>query len=341
MSKTTSMAAASAPPLEPTATPHRFQAAWVGIATLAFFPGVYAVILRVFPPTEDVEALTASFIPYGVVFSTVSLGCFLVALIRARQRTVLGVVSTITAALLLWQLSWQAPFFVADDRPMTTDPITVLSLNLRAGQADRSELAAVAADADIVVLVEVTPWALQGLRNGPMAARFPYIVPSEQTVSNGSAIFSRYPLSDVRLLPPTSWQMRSAVADVPQIGDLTVVAAHPCNPFCGNGKWVREHAVLERFLPTLGSGPVIVAGDFNAIDDHAPMRRLYADGYESATDVAGAGWLPTYPSNSSIPPLLPIDHILLNDKLTASSVSSFAVAGTDHRGLRAVVGGTR
>ena len=58
------------------------------------------------------------------------------------------------------------------------------------------------------------------------------------------------------------------------------------------------------------------------------------------TSPAAVGCRPI-PSNATLPPLIPIDHILLNDRLTASSVTSFAVAGTDHRGLRAVIGGTR
>lgn len=340
MAKTADLAPAYPTRVDRSPAPARFQAVWVGIAMLAFFPGLYAVIMRVFPPTEDVEALTASFIPYGIVFSTISLICFLVALLRAQRRTALAVVSILTAALLAWQVSWQVPFFVADDRPMTTAPITVLSLNMRAGEADQTQLAQEASDADIVVLVEVTPWALEGLRKGPMGSRFRYVDPADQNESNGSAIFSRFPLHDPRLLPPTSWQMRSVVAAVSGIGDVTVVGAHPCNPFCGTGKWATEHEVLANYLRTVGTGPTIVAGDFNAVDDHGPLRRLAAAGYESATDIAGAGWLPTYPSNSPIPPLLPIDHILLNNRLTSSSVTSFAIPGTDHRGLRAVIGGT-
>jgi hypothetical protein len=54
----------------------------------------------------------------------------------------------------------------------------------------------------------------------------------------------------------------------------------------------------------------------------------------------GAGWLPTYPANRVIPPLLPIDHILLNRFLTATSLTSFDVDGTDHRGLLAQIAGT-
>ncbi len=326
---------------DPSPTARRFQPLWVGLGLLALFPSLYAIILRVVPPNEDDAALLASFIAYGNLFGALSLTCFVIALARARHRLLLGGVTVLTAACLTWSLSWQLPLFVPDGRTMTTDPITVLSLNIRVGGAEEAQLAQQAATADIVVLVEVTPGALQVLRDGPMGRRFPYVVPQTDLVDNGSAIFSRFPLSEPRTLPRTSWVMRSTVADVPRLGRLTVVGAHPCNPLCGMDKWVDDHAVLRQYLATLGSGPVLVAGDFNAVDDHAPMRALDADGFESAADIAGAGWLPTYPADRGFPPLLPIDHILLNDRLTASSVSAFTVAGTDHRGLRAEIGGTR
>ena len=78
--------------------------------------------------------------------------------------------------------------------------------------------------------------------------------------------------------------------------------------------------------------PLIVAGDFNAVDDHGPMRALTHDGLESATDIVGAGWLPTYPANRRFPPLIPIDHVLVNKLLTASSDQH--VQGGRHRPSR-------
>ena len=84
---------------------------------------------------------------------------------------------------------------------------------------------------------------------------------------------------------------------------------------------------------------MIMAGDFNAVDDHGPMQELRRLGLESATDVAGAGWLPTYPADRPLPPLLPIDHVMINKELTATSVTSFAISGTDHRGLVATLAG--
>ena len=70
------------------------------------------------------------------------------------------------------------------------------------------------------------------------------------------------------------------------------------------------------------------------------MMALYRGGLKSATDVAGGGWLPTYPANSRVPPLLPIDHVLINDRLTATEVGTFRLRGTDHLGLQVTLAGT-
>ena len=85
---------------------------------------------------------------------------------------------------------------------------------------------------------------------------------------------------------------------------------------------------------------MIIAGDFNAVEDHGPMQQLRHLGLRSASDIAGAGWLPTYPSGRRLPPLLPIDHVLVNHRLTATSTSVFSVRGTDHRGVLTTLAGT-
>ena len=87
--------------------------------------------------------------------------------------------------------------------------------------------------------------------------------------------------------------------------------------------------------------PTIVAGDFNADRRSRTDAAAARAGLKSATDVAGAGWLPTYPANRRFPPLMPIDHVLINSQLTATSITTFQIEGTDHLGLIAVLAGTQ
>jgi endonuclease/exonuclease/phosphatase (EEP) superfamily protein YafD len=115
---------------------------------------------------------------------------------------------------------------------------------------------------------------------------------------------------------------------------------HPCNPYCGGGRWRSDHQLINAIVASHQDEPLIVAGDFNAVPDHGPMQQLRRMGLRSADDLVGAGWMPTYPAGRRIPPLLPIDHVLVNKRLTATSVKTFAVARTDHLGLFATLAGT-
>lgn len=310
------------------------------LAGLTLPLGVVAALLRVVPPTDGVPALAAAFIPYGLVADAFCLMAFGLAAVLARRRIALALLALVSAALLAAQISWIAPFFVADDRPPSTRTFTVTSLNIRGELGNADDILAQAQSSDVLVLLETTPGAIRALRSAGIEQEFAYRA-GENSRGSASAIYSRFPLSAVQPLPQTSFQMWEATAQVPQIGAVRIIAAHPCNPFCGSGYWPSEHALLQRVIRSDLSQPLVVAGDFNAVDDHLPMRDLYALGLRSATDIVGAGWLPTYPANTALPAVIPIDHILLDDQLTATSITRFRAGGTDHLGLRATIAGAR
>ena len=56
---------------------------------------------------------------------------------------------------------------------------------------------------------------------------------------------------------------------------------------------------------TRHNSAVIAGGDFNATVDHAQFRHLLSGGYRDAAEQAGAGFVPTYPTDYPFPPLLP------------------------------------
>ena len=318
--------------------PRPGTAAFVVAGLFFAVPGLAMTFLRTVPPRDDGTALVAAFIPYGIIGYALALLCFGVALLLARRRTALLLVSAIVAALLALHLSWMAPFFVPDRRPATTKPFTVFSLNVHLGQADPAQVAQQGLTADVVVLVEATPSAVAALKAFEWDARFPYSVGDVPGSISNTVIYSRFPLTDTASTPGTSFQqyVTTASAGIP---DLRIIAAHPCNPYCGRGLWATEHAVLQSSVEQNLDQPLMVVGDLNAVNDHGPMRALRRAGMKSATDVVGAGWLPTYPANRRLPPLLPIDHVLLNDQLTATSISTVHIDGTDHLGLVTAVAG--
>ena len=331
------------PTWDSVAPTRRFQPLLVTLGIMALIPALLASALRLFPPTEDGPALLASFVPYGLFGYLLAAPLLLIAFLRARGgRAVLTVITVGCLAGLTYQASSAVPMFVPDGRPATTPPFTLISLNMFGGHADPAALARQAQRADVVVLVEANPSGVARLERYGWSERFRYAAGTTQDGSTGSVIYSRFPLSDSEALPPSSFQQWAATADVPEIGPVRIMAVHPCNPYCGNNHWTREHAQLRAVAAAQPADrPLILAGDFNAIDDHGPLQALRRDGLRSATDVAGAGWLPTYPANKSIPPLIPIDHVMINSRLTATAAGTFRVGGTDHLGLQVTLAGTQ
>ncbi|WP_152362703.1 endonuclease/exonuclease/phosphatase family protein [Microlunatus speluncae] len=317
------------------------QVALVIFGFLFAIPSTVFTVLRIWQPSGQSVALLTSFISYAIIGHLVALLFFLIALIRARKRLLLAVITILVAIMLALHGSWLGPLFVPDGRPATTSEFRVLSVNVLGGAADARRLDEAAGDADLVVLLEFEPDAMEELDRLGWSERFPHQVGADERGVNGSAVFSRFPLSDSELLPQTTFQQWMATAEVPEVGPVRVIGVHPCNPYCGMSRFQSEHRLIRRIAAEQPADqPLIVAGDFNAVDDHRAMQELRSDGLRSATDVAGAGWQPTFPAGRRFPALIPIDHVLINDRLTATQVGTVAIPGTDHLGILATLAGT-
>jgi endonuclease/exonuclease/phosphatase (EEP) superfamily protein YafD len=287
--------------------------------------------MRLVPPTDDATAMLAAFISYGVVTEVIAVVFFAIALLRARRRLPLAIMTGLSVLLLVMHLVWLAPLFRPDHRPAVGRSFTVVSLNMRHGHANIDQLANRAKSADVVILVEINTDAARRVR-AQMGDRFAHTTPQDPATAHNVLILSRSRLTQTRGLPGQTpgWV---ATAHLPHVGAVHVIAAHPCNPLCGGGAWLRQNHALLHTAERFGDQPTVIAGDLNSVDQQKTIRDFAAHGYDSATDIAGAGWMPTYPANSWLPPLLPIDHVLVNDRLTAISIHSFGIDDTDHRGL--------
>lgn len=216
--------------------------------------------------------------------------------------------------------------------------LTVLTLNLRLGQADAAEVVDLVrrSGADVVVLEEVTDLAAQGLVNAGLRRDLHYVAGSTGVISEGTVVVSRFRLTDVRRLPVTNgaWTMR-----VDASRPFTLVAVHASQPFHQLARWRDDHAEIRRAVHAV-RGPLVVAGDFNATLDHEPLRRLLRSGLHDAAREANSGWQPTWPGDSDAYHGLPfgiglmtLDHVLLRDGLGAVDTRTAVIRGSDHRAL--------
>jgi len=308
-------------------------------ATLSAVAGTMLVVLYLWPSLQEYRGglvLLAAFIPYGVIAWAIATLGFAVG---GRRRLVRALALPCLASLLL-QVSWTAPYWPHAAPTASGDPMRILSLNVNFGKADPSGLTAVLAAErpDVVVLLEIQVPLVESLAKTGALDAFPYRVGNAPAgyVANGfesdegTYVLSRTPLAQLERLPTPNGQY---VLRVQRPGGyVTLIAARPRNVLLGMAGWVDDYATLTEAAGRYRTDRLVVAGDLNATRELEPFRRLLGVGLTDAAAQSGAGWLPTYPADA-IAPLIAIDHVLCNPRVTARTLRAFRVGGTDHLGL--------
>jgi len=246
--------------------------------------------------------------------------------------------SSVVAALMIFT---QLPGYVADSARLDGVQLRVLTGNLRFGNADpRALVEAIRTQrAGAVMLQELTPAAVAGLRAEGIDAILPYSVLSPAAGAAGVGLWSTRPLRDKHQDFRFGFRLVSAVADLAPGRSVTMFSTHMRAP------WPQPPEAWSRDLYRLGQllhstpGPLIDGGDFNATPDNQPFRQLLADsGTRDGTDQSGSAPDPTFPADRRwIPPLIAIDHVLVRT-VEAAKVHSVTLPGSDHRGLVASIG---
>ena len=248
-------------------------------------------------------ALVASFIAYGVLGYALALVCLVrawfgpAAARRTRRARVVVLRWPCCTVLASYRCSWPTT------RPGRPRRRSRVALNLRR-RGRPAVVVGAANSADIVVLVEATPAALQALQVAGLGRPVPVRAVGDSAASGVSGTACLLPLPDHRTTGCLIGHRLPAVADaveVPDIGPVELLAVHPCNPYCGGNRWDGSTSSAARGAPPIRTRPVVVAGDFNAVDDQGRCGAA-PTGLPSATDVAGAGWLPTYPADRADAP---------------------------------------
>ncbi|WP_040161243.1 endonuclease/exonuclease/phosphatase family protein [Nigerium massiliense] len=295
--------------------------------------------LYVFPrlqTTRAAVAMLASFIPYGIVLWAITLVIFLVCA-RGWWRPLLAIVA---AAALVVQVLWTQPYWPRQAPAATGTPLRVLSLNLLWGQADLDQLNQKVAEAnpDVVILLEYTASADDRLKSSRLVKEYPYsegFDGPDWWAPMGTIVRAKRPLTPVGepVGQPNQYLVRLSQA---KGRDVVIAAAHPENMVGpGNWTWLHDAELLRDMVRPSMNQPVVAMGDLNAVAEHITLRQLDAAGLKDGAAEAGMGWQPTFPAQGfgPMPPVITIDHVLVNDKVTVQSVRTFKVAGTDHLGL--------
>ncbi len=226
----------------------------------------------------------------------------------------------------------------------TDDDLTVLTANILRSVSEPDGLAETiaATDADIVVLQEVTEAVHDSLKANPLLSDYRYWSPADGAVTfqpRGSVVVV---LSKLRALSTERIDLGVAgAADVifelpsgisSDVRTFTVTGVHlnaPSRP--RNVEPWREQLAT---LATKETGrPGIMAGDFNATEDHRPFRHLLNQGWSDVHDRKGCGFGLTFPVNGMLPvPVMRLDHVLVTDHFEVLGVELLEETNrSDHR----------
>lgn len=327
---------------------HGVLSAFLWLVMLATFA---LLALRLIPldySTGNMVPELASFVPLAFIPAII---CLIFAVVW--RRWVLTAVCVLAIAINgVWHIGYFIPTQTVSDLASdlatasasadTSDSYArIMTLNTNNGGASAEEIVAICREQNVEVLClqETTSEFVEELEAAGIADVLSYSVVSEgaSAISNGgrNGIWTAAPMDDIsrNLLPIDTSSMPAATV---QIGDqdVRIVSVHPNSPVRG------AQDLWNEGLATIGtlseySHSYVIMGDFNSTWDHARFRELLGSTFVDASQQAGEGFHMTYPSNSIIPSLIEIDHIVYTQDsgIAVSSLETLAVSGTDHKAL--------
>ncbi len=258
-----------------------------------------------------------------------------VAAIVTRRKALAGV----AVALVLGNVVWASQMVeLGRDQPAPTGAATLhlVTANVLVTNPDIAGLGRdlAATGADVIALQEVSAEHLAGLRASGLLDSYPYQVLDPLPEFHGSAILSRLPLTDGRAFDVAGSPMTRADIST-TTGIVRLINVHTVAPL-EESQVIRWHAQLDllaQLKPPEG-GALVMAGDFNATLDHAPMNALVAGGMRDAFSEAGHGIGATWPQASGpMPALMRLDHVLVSETVVVMNAEVQANPGSDHRRL--------
>lgn len=313
------------------------------LALLATLPVLVLSALRAVPVEWPVLAVQlVSFTPWLAVPAAVAMALAVVG--RSKWLQLSTGVLLLCQAFWLFPLDTTRPAAAAAGRPAVQ--LKVMNINSEFGQADAREIVRLVRDHGVALLAiqEHT----QGLQDKLSVEGLDLLLPnriSEPTNSaGGSAVYSRYPMELVGIVPDTPFKMptvRLMAEEHGVVAVLEVTNVHVLPPVDVRvAQWRSDLAAVGRVAERPGNRLLI--GDFNATYDHAEFRALLGTGPDGPglVDVgtaSGSRLTPTWPMEGPMLPGITIDHLVTSPQVGSTGYHVRRVPGTDHAAVLATL----
>ncbi|AQP45773.1 endonuclease/exonuclease/phosphatase family protein [Tessaracoccus flavus] len=305
------------------------------IAWLLLLAAGALAVLHLLPRSQLLSktvVVAASLIPYGLPLAII--GLLLLAVTGSRPLALV-----LAGAVLLAHILIARPYWPARAPTPPEEPITVMTMNMRCNSPGAEDLARLLRESapDVAVINGLDPRSRDDII-GELAERYPTaeFVPLPTYPVCGTVLLTH--------LPFDGWvagqRHPTALLRAPGF-EFALVAVDFPTPTHGLGPWLDAFDGLIEDMPSHTGRSVVAIGDFNAVPEHEPMRRLRKEtALRNAVLESGLGWLPTFPDDRAYPPLVALDHALVTPDLVASSAWTASVPGQAHRALLLTVGPT-
>lgn len=297
---------------------------WAGAFT-ALAAGIAALaVVGLALPGVPLVSVVGQLLPLtGLALFLPALG--LLALRRRRRAGGVALVALGLLGLVVWR--FESVSANADAAPVGAQDFTLISFN--ALYSNRDGVSAIryllSSGADAILLLEAQQFAPELAR---LAETYPYRLGCAGPETCDTLLLSRRP-------PLHQWQ--SWLGAVPakryvqfafDLGGrrVTVVGAHLTKPYFDDLPKIERLVLAERLRRI--DGPLIVAGDFNAVPWSSDLGEL-----ARRADIRFSGfYVPTWPASAGRLGL-PIDHVLTRGASVRSLEALPSAFGSNHRGL--------
>ncbi|WP_125772926.1 endonuclease/exonuclease/phosphatase family protein [Antribacter gilvus] len=282
-------------------------------------------------------AQAVGFVPWAALVTVP-----LIAIALAARRSFLAFLLIVAVGFFgFWMSAFWLPSTSAVPVLDPDDPGTlrVMTVNALYGRVDAEAVVDAVRDENVEVLAvqELTPGLVDALFDAGLDDVLPHSTTHRlDEPAAGSGLWSAVELRDVDEGPDSGFAMPSALVDAGGT-DVRVTVVHPVPPLLSTtGRWHDELAVLADRVHADGT-PQVLAGDFNATFDHPSFRAVLGDRFQDASRAWGTGTAFTWPADRQIPPVLALDHVVVENDMRVSDVVAVTLPGTDHRAVVATV----
>lgn len=322
----------------------------------AAFVCAAACVLAVAARALPAELQSLPYVPVLVAATPWFMGLSVVALMLAiaSRRLLAGLLAVVTFAANVW---WQYPFF------STTEPLTraadaavgqahavtgdayarVMTCNVYKGRADARAIVETVRDerVEVLALQETTDAFVDRLEEAGIGDYLPYAKVSSSDGMYGNGLWSASPL-----ISPADDDVNSSASFMPggtiAFADgvrIRFVSVHTTAPV--PGYWRQWRRALDELgaMRAHTDTRYVFMGDFNATYDHAPFREFLGDRFRDGARLSGRGWTFTWPADRGVlpPRFAGIDHVVVDQGVTAGRMKVVVVPGTDHAALLATL----